>query len=341
MQTAGAGAAKQTPEAGGRQQEQESQPAPAVCTCSRFALRCARALALLLLIGFPAPAQTSSEPWVDYAAGEYDIFPNVTYAKANNVELKLDLYLPKNKTRPTATLILFHGGGWVDGQKERNVLFLLPYLSLGWSAINVEYRTGHQSLAPAAVEDCRCALRWITHHAREYSLDSSKFVLTGTSAGGHLALITGMLPPNSVFDRQCSIEGGERWNTPAVPEPKVAAIVNWFGIGDVADLLDGPNARNYAREWFGSLSNAAQLAKELSPVANIRAGLPPIITIHGEHDDVAPYSHAVRMHSMLDKAGVPNQLVTIRGRKHGGFSRQEMIDSYARIREFLRKNGLL
>jgi len=287
-----------------------------------------------------AYGQTSSDHWLDYAAGDYDIFPNVTYAKANNIELKLDLYLPKNRTNPTATLILFHGGGWVDGQKERNVLFLLPYLAMGWSAINVEYRTGHQSPAPAAVEDCRCALRWITYHAREYSLDPSKFVLTGTSAGGHLALITGMLPANSVFDRQCVIEGNARWNSAAVPEPKVAAIVNWFGIGDVADLVEGPNARNYAREWFGSVSNAEQLAKQLSPINYVRAGLPPIITIQGEEDDVAPYSHAVRLHSMLDKVGVPNRLVTIRGRKHGGFSRQELIDSYAAIREFLHKNGL-
>ena len=185
-----------------------------------------------------AYGQTSSDRWVDSAGGDYDIFPNVTYAKANNIELKLDLYLPKNRTSPTPTLILFHGGGWVDGQKERNVLYLLPYLAMGWSAVNVEYRTGHQSPAPAAVEDTRCALRWITNHARQYSLDSSKFVLTGTSAGGHLSLITGMLPANSVFDRQCTVEGGERWNTSAVPEMKVAAIVNWFGIGDVADLLE-------------------------------------------------------------------------------------------------------
>lgn len=285
--------------------------------------------------------QTNSEQWIDYVAAEYDIFPNVTYAKANNFELKLDLYLPKNRTNPTPTLILFHGGGWVDGQKERNVLFLLPYLSMGWSAINVEYRTGHQSPAPAAVEDARCALRWITNHAREYSLDASKFVLTGTSAGGHLSLITGMLPVNNVFDRQCMVDGGARWNTSTVPELKVAAIVNWFGIGDVADLLEGPNAKNYAREWFGSMSNSEQLAKQLSPVNYVRAGLPPIITIHGEFDDVAPYAHAVRLHSLLDKAGVPNQLVTIRGRKHGGFNRQEMLDSYAKIREFLKKQGLL
>ena len=297
-------------------------------------------LFLICVICGTAYGQTNSDRWIDYAPVDYDIFPNVTYAKASNVELKLDLYLPHNRTNPTPTLILFHGGGWVDGQKERNVLYLLPYLAMGWSAINVEYRTGHQSPAPAAVEDTRCALRWITNHAREYSLDTSKFVLTGTSAGGHLALITGMLPANNVFDRQCTVDGGTRWNTATVPEVKVAAIVNWFGIGDVADLLDGPNAKNYAREWFGSMSNPEQLGKQLSPVNYVRAGLPPIITIHGELDDVAPYSHAVRLHAALDKAGVPNRLVTIKGRKHGGFNREEMMSSYAAIREFLRKQGI-
>jgi dipeptidyl aminopeptidase/acylaminoacyl peptidase len=150
-----------------------------------------------------------------------------------------------------------------------------------------------------------------------------------------------MLPAGNVFDRQCVIEGGDRWNTATIPEPKVAAIINWFGISDVAELLDGPNAKNYAREWFGSMSNAEQLAKQLSPVNNVRPGLPPIITIHGENDDVAPYSASVRLHALLDKAKVPNELVTIRGRNHGGFNRRELLDSYAKIREFLRKQGLL
>jgi acetyl esterase/lipase len=296
---------------------------------------------VICVICGPAYGQTNSDRWIDYAPVDYDIFPNVTYAKASNFELKLDLYVPKNRSRPNATLVLFHGGGWVDGQKERNVLYLLPYLELGWAAVNVEYRNGHQAAPPAAVEDCRCALRWITYHAREYSLDPSRFVLTGTSAGGHLSLITGMLPANNVFDRQCMVDGGARWNTATVPELKVAAIVNWFGIGDVADLLEGPNARNYAREWFGTVPNADQLAKQLSPVNYVRAGLPPIITIHGELDDVAPYNHSVRLHSALDKAGVPNRLVTIKGRKHGGFNREEMVQSYAAIREFLHKQGLL
>src|SRR5262245_7353315 len=151
-------------------------------------------ICVICVICGPAYGQTTSDRWVDYVAGDYDIFPNVTYAKASNLELKLDLYLPKDRTRPHATLILFHGGGWVAGQKERNVLRRWPYLELGWADVNDEDRIGHEAPAPAAVEDARCALRWINYHAREYSLDPARFVLTGTSAGGHLALITGMLP---------------------------------------------------------------------------------------------------------------------------------------------------
>src|SRR5262245_50953028 len=111
---------------------------PPITAISFFNLRnlCAYIFiwSMLLLVAVSSSAQTSSDRWPDYVAGDYDILPNITYARASNVELKLDLYLPKNRTRPNTTLILFHGGGWVQGQKEKNVLFLLPYLEQGWSA---------------------------------------------------------------------------------------------------------------------------------------------------------------------------------------------------------------
>ena len=283
----------------------------------------------------------SSDKWPDYASADYDILPNITYATANNTDLKLDLYLPKSRTTPNPTLMLFHGGGWVDGQKERNVFQLLPYLSMGWAVINVEYRLARNSLAPAAVEDCRCALRWVAYHAKEYSLDTSKVVLTGTSAGGHLSLITGMLPPDSIFNRQCATDNSTRWREATEPQINVAAIVNWYGITDVAELLEGPNAKHYAMEWLGSLSNRQELARQLSPINYVRAGLPPIITFHGDQDDIVPYSQAVRLHLALDRAGAPNKLVTIRGAKHGGFNRETLASSFATIREFLRQYGLL
>jgi acetyl esterase/lipase/peptidoglycan/xylan/chitin deacetylase (PgdA/CDA1 family) len=292
------------------------------------------------------PAQTLGpdkwrEKWVDYASADYDILPNITYSIANNTELKLDLYLPKDRRAPNPTLMLFHGGGWVDGQKERNVFQLLPYLALGWAVINVEYRLARNTPAPAAVEDCRCALRWVAYHAKEYGLDISKIVLTGTSSGGHLSLITGMLPPQSVFDRQCPTDGSTKWRDSTEPKISVAAIINWYGITDVADLIDGPNAKHYAIEWFGGMSDREELARQLSPINYVRAGLPPILTFHGDQDDIVPYNQAVRLHAALDKAGAANQLVTMPGRKHGGFNRQDLVNNYAVIREFLRKHNLL
>jgi acetyl esterase/lipase len=301
-------------------------------------------LIMVLVISCPVLCQTNAlggDNWVDYASGEYDILPNITYSTANNTALKLDLYLPRDRSTPLPTLIIFHGGGWVAGLKEQNVFELLPYLSLGWAVINVEYRLVSNTPAPAAVEDCRCALRWVENNAKRFNFDVSKIVLTGGSAGGHLALITGMLPDQSIFDRQCPAPENTRWNSAAESPLHVAAIVNWFGITDVAELLDGPNSKHYAIEWFGSMSNRKELAQQVSPITYVRAGLPPIITIHGDEDNIVPYTQAVRLHAALEKAGVPNKLITIHGAKHGGFDRQALVNSFIAIRDFLRKNNIL
>ena len=301
-------------------------------------------LITVLIVSCSVLCQThvlGQDNWVDYASGEYDIFPNIIYSTASNTDLKLDLYQPKDRSKPLPVLVLFHGGGWVAGQKERNTFQLLPYLSMGWAVVNVEYRMARNALAPAAVEDCRCALRWVASRAKEFNFDISKIVLTGGSAGGHLALITGMLPPNSVFDRQCPTSENIRWNAGTEPQLNVAAIVNWFGITDVEELIDGPNAKHYAIEWFGSMTNRKELAHQLSPISYVRSGLPPIITIHGDEDDIVPYTQAVRLHAALDNAGVPNKLVTIHGAKHDGFDRQALVNSFSTIREFFRKNNIV
>ncbi len=307
--------------------------------------RLARFAAVLLIVaGMPgkARAQVSAGSWIDRASFEYSVFPNIVYRTANNSPLKLDLYLPPNRTAPVPVVMVIHGGGWVAGNKEENALTFLPYLAMGWAAVNVEYRLAESSTAPAAVEDCRCALGWILQNAKEYQLDPGRIVTTGYSAGGHLALTTGMLDPKAGFDRGCQAKRTmDYWGVGAPPMPKVAAIVNWFGITDVAGMLTGaPNERAYAIEWIGNPSNAFALATSVSPLAMIRPGIPPILTIHGDQDPWVPYSDGVRLHEALQKAGLPNQLLTINGGKHGDFTSAENDRIWSTIREFLKKSGL-
>ena len=247
-----------------------------------------------------------------HVSNEYQVIPNVTYHVASNQENKLDLYLPTNPSGPVPVIMYIHGGGWIGGTKETYFLRMLPYLERGWAIVNVEYRLGQVAAAPAAVEDCLCALRWVVNNAEEYGFDTSRIVTTGHSAGGHLSLTTGMIPSSAGLDRTC----------PGRDAISVAAIINWYGITDVADLLDGPNTRSYAVRWLGSLSNRFEIAERVSPLTYVRPDLPPILTIHGDADPTVPHAHAVRLKKQLDAASVPNYLHTVPSGLHGRFNRR-------------------
>lgn len=290
-------------------------------------------ISILLLICFVVSMAAQTQPTSVFgteAAARYWVQPDIVYGTANNTPLKLDVWYPNANNAPTPTLVYIHGGGWIFGTKESQVLQFLPFLEKGWRVVNVEYRMASNSLAPAAVEDARCALRWVFRNAKQYNFDASKIVLSGHSAGGHLSLIAGMLPDGTGLDNNCY--GDEKMN--------VAAIINWYGISDVNDLIEGANLKNYAVMWMGSQKNAPEIAKRVSPLTYVRKNLPPILTIHGDKDDVVPYSQATRLKDALDKAKVVNELYTIKNGGHGGFTQTEYVNAYNEIWKFLKDNKI-
>jgi acetyl esterase/lipase len=286
--------------------------------------------AMVLGAGNASAQLSDTETWASHLSNTYRVVPNVTYHTANNRENKVDLYLPSGVDGPVPVLMYIHGGGWRSGSKESSVLRLLPWLEKGWAVVNVQYRLAEVSLAPAAVEDCLCALRWVIQNADTYNIDADRIVVTGNSAGGHLALTTGMIPASAGLDREC----------PGPEELSVAAVINWYGITNVGDLLDGENTKTYAVTWMGSMPNRLEIAARVSPLSYVRAGLPPILSIHGDADPTVPYQHGVRLHEELAKAGVANELHTVPGGRHGGFNREETVAIFDTIDRFLTKHGL-
>jgi acetyl esterase/lipase len=282
--------------------------------------------------------------WATIAGFEFNYYPDhernpsagtgIVYKRVNGLDLELNVVTAGTDVAPRSTLIYFHGGGWVHLKKEDRILYLLPYLARGMNTVNVEYRVANQALAPAAVEDCRCALRWVFKHADEYGFDTARIVVAGESAGGHLALLAAMLGPDDGFDKSCAFSLGQ---SPI----GVSAVVNFFGIVDVLEVLQGPKAMDWAVEWFGDLSGREELARKVSPINYVRKGLPPIITVHGTKDSAVPYPQAVRLHQALDASAVPNKLVTIHG-GHGfrQFSRAQNLHSMAQVLAFLEDHGI-
>ena len=309
---------------------------------TRFSSLAAIGLVAAIVPGAPAAAgaQTgdAAAAFVRVATG-YSLTPNVTYHRAGGRDLTLDVYRPRGASEPTPTLVYVHGGGWTNGSKEASALTFLPYLEMGWSVVNVSYRLADAAHAPAAVEDCRCALRWVYRNAGQFNFDLGRIVVTGNSAGGHLALTTGMLPASAGLDRQCPGDRRRAWTTGATStaELEVAAIINWYGITDVHDLAHRTpgTSGNFTEAWLGSRGDRDAVARRVSPVNYVRGDTPPILTIHGDADSIVPYDHATRLHELLDEWGVPNRLLTIEGGGHGGFSPEENQRIYAAIRAFL------
>ena len=301
-------------------------------------------LIVAVLVWLPCAAQAQDVAnWTVAIGQNYRLVPDITYLVADEYESKLDVIAPRDTSKRLPTLLYIHGGGWVGGDKDAVLLRFLPYLEMGFAVVNVEYRLGRVALAPAAVEDCRCALRWLIRNAEEYGLDTDRIVVSGSSAGGHLTLTTGMLTASVGLDRRCpatNTDGPGRADA-YEPEMPVAAMVNWYGITDVADLVEGPNAKTYAVAWMGGMADWRDVARRVSPLEYVRPDLPPILTIHGDADSIVPYQHGVRLHEALEKAGVANQLHTIPGGDHGGFTLEENLEAMRVIREFLHEHGIL
>ena len=119
-------------------------------------------------------------------------------------------------------------------------------------------------------------------------------------------------------------------------------MVNWYGITDVVGLAQASPgvSGNFTEAWLGSRPDRMEVAARVSPMTYISADLPPVITIHGDADPIVPYDHGVRLHEALDGVGVPNELVTVEGGGHGGFTIEQYTRIYSTIRNFLSAHDL-
>ncbi len=284
-------------------------------------------LAALLLSSLPLGASTvHAEGFWAHRIGE-----RIDVAYGDDPLQKMDVYVHGQRVgepryfdvdpSPRPTLVWIHGGGWVAGDKSTQTTQLIPYLQRGWNVYNINYRQGPDT-EPQAVDDVMCAYKFITEELNKFGQPTDQVVVSGASAGGHLSLVVGLL--NTTGEHPC------RSNHP----PR--AVVNWFGITDIEmvdEYLDeAMPQQNYARTWAGNVADVAKVSDAYSPMYLISDQAPPIITVHGTDDTVVPYEQGESFHSSLN---TPNELVTLEGGNHSGFTEAQYQEALQRIFAFL------
>ncbi len=266
---------------------------------------------------------------VEYPQG-YTARLNVVYTKAKDWEGKMDLYLAPEENGLSPVVINIHGGGWNKGVKESQTGFN-TFFKMGYTVANIEYRLTGQATAPAAVEDTRCALIYLIKNAKELNIDVNKIVIMGGSAGGHLALMGGLLANDHRFDGNC----------PGVENIKVAAIIDKYGITDVWDWGYGTNVTSKsATRWLGDKANDKKFAMSVSPINYVNKNNPPVFIVHGDADPTVPYQQSVDLHKKLVEVGVKTEFITVPGGLHGKFDKDKNSEINKKIAEFLTSLGL-
>lgn len=282
-----------------------------------------------------------TQPEINPVAGlysEHRVASNIEYLNIDNISLQLDAYVPAKRlggppwieysADKKPTLLFLHGGGWTSGDKISRSLFLMPFIDKGWCVVTANYRHLDQTNLTGIISDARSALNWIYENSDEYKFDTSKIIVSGESAGGHLALMTGLINEDPDFQ-----------NPKTNKNLSVAGIVNWFGVADLNLAAQYWDKEQIETVTAGS-ENTADFLKLCSPLTYLNENTPPILSIHGDLDVSARYEQSVLLHKKLEEMGLKNEFLTIKGKKHGNFSKEEMTVAYNIIWDFTKEIGI-
>ena len=239
---------------------------------------------------------------------------DITYASVGDRKLPLDLYLPKQGDRPLPLVIWIHGGGWKGGSKN-GISRARRLLEHGYAVASVEYRLSGEAIFPAAVEDCKAAVSFLRLHADRHGIDPKRFGAFGSSAGGHLVAMLGVLSDSDDFESHPVCRQAES---------HVQAVCNWFGPTDFLRMNDFPGKIDHdASGSPESLFIGAPIQQHqdkvalANPMTYVTAADPPMLLMHGEKDQSVPYNQSELLFASLQKAGVEAQLYKVVGGDHG------------------------
>jgi acetyl esterase/lipase len=205
---------------------------------------------------------------------------------------------------PRPGIMVVHGGGWIEGDKssfasrEHGVPGnIVDFAALGFVAVTINYRLSGEAPFPAALEDCKCAVRWLRAHKNDYHLDPDHIGAYGNSAGGHLAMLMGMVGPAA------RLEGDGPYQDQS---SHVQAVVSDSGPIDLVEQYQSGVLRQVCSRLMGGPPEADRAAayKRASPANQITQKTPPLLLIYGVDDAQVPVETADRFVIALARAGL-------------------------------------
>jgi len=259
----------------------------------------------------------------------------------------LNIYLPNEGEGPFPVIVAIHGGAFKMGNATGgDVAAMLEGVNHGYAVVSINYRLSSEAIFPAAVNDCKAAIRFIKANAQKYNLNPDKIAVCGDSAGGNLASMVGTTGNVNTLD------GDNKENLDY--SSSVQAVVDWFGPLDFLKMDEqfasagitskfGKTSSESSPEsqYIGQLiTNDSELTEKANPetyISTMKADTAPSFLIqHGTADSNVPTQQSINFAAQLKTAIGDSKvkLELLEGAGHGTeeFNSKENLD---KVFEFL------
>jgi len=236
---------------------------------------------------------------------------NIEYSREGGRPIRLDVYRRKDRPTNCPTILQIHGGAWILGSKnEQGIPLMLELAARGWVCVSANYRLSPRATFPDPLVDLKRAIAWIREHGPEYGANPDFLVVTGGSAGGHLASLVALTANCPEYQ-----PGFEHVDT------SVRACVPFYGVYDFTDRHG-----HYRNPGLIRLLERRVMKKRLtddrdafdraSPMSCVTENAPPFFVVHGDRDTLVPVDEARRFVEALTKAGVRVVYAEVPGAQH-------------------------
>lgn len=235
---------------------------------------------------FSSRGQNDRKAFVDSLLNGIEVKKDIRYNTGER-PLLLDIYYPEsNNDKPLPCVVWIHGGGLTDTtiQKDYDLIRwgAARTAENGYLSVSIDYRLINESPLPTAIQDCLTSIRFLKSHALEYRIDTTRIAVVGESAGGYLAGICSFMCNTNIFTTK-------DWSHSS---NNIACGVLWYPAVD---------------RW------------EYNMLDYISPDDIPVISIHGNKDDIVPVSKSHLIQSKCKEKGIDFKLYTIDGADHGFF----------------------
>ena len=268
----------------------------------------------------------------DQAQAAYVVTKDVPYG--SDKEQTLDVYRSVDGPKRPAknyTVVFLHGGGYYLSDKAKEERYIQPYLKKGVTVVNLNYRLKRG--IPVATEDLTLALNFLAAHRGTYPLNLERVVLSGFSAGAHIASLVAVTANDPAYPH------------PLAPGIGIAGVVNFSGPVGGLDVVEAvfmnhpvPVMKEIGLALFPETVGYApkEVTRQYEPLTYLDSRDPPFFVWHGGQDDQVPPVTFVDFVNQLQQDQQKNTVLFVPEGRHSP-SASELAEAYKQIFLFLDK----